>query len=282
VPVASLCDAGHYNGGVTAVSVSHPERVHRWLTTGGTGAYGGGIWGWAGLSVDPHNGDLYAASGNSIGTADEATGAAEAVVALGPRLALLQENHPLHPPYAIADRDFGTTPVLVERAGCPAELVAINKDGEMLVYNRSDIAAGPIQRLQVAGSSPASIPLYGVPAFDPATETLVLVSPTSPPASVLHAGVQAFRLTGACAFAPLWQAAFGYPDAGSDATIAGGVVYIASGRNGWLRTYALSDGRRLWSHHLSHAAIFAAPSVDRGRLFVAGWSGYLWAIRPRH
>jgi outer membrane protein assembly factor BamB len=280
VPVASLCDVGHYNGGVTEISLSHPSRVRHWFTTGGTHAYAGGIWGWAGLSVDPHSGDLYAASGNSIGTASEAAGAAEAVIALSPRLSLLQENHPLHPPYEIGDRDFGTTPVLIHRVGCPAQLVAINKDGELFVYNRAHISAGPVQRLRVAASSPGSIPLYGVPAFDPATDTLVLVSPTTPPGGRLHAGVQAFALTSACGFTPRWQARFDYPDAGSDATIAGGVVFIGSGRNGWLRTYALSNGRRLWSRHLSHEAIFAAPTVDRGRLFVAGWSGYVWGIAP--
>ncbi len=158
--------------------------------------------------------------------------------------------------------------------------MAINKDGELFVYNRAHISAGPVQRLRVAASSPGSIPLYGVPAFDPATDILVLVSPTTPPGGRLHAGVQAFRLTSACGFTPRWQARFDYPDAGSDATIAGGVVFIGSGRNGWLRTYALSNGRRLWSRHLSHEAIFAAPTVDRGRLFVAGWSGYVWGIRP--
>jgi hypothetical protein len=146
VPVASLCDVGHYNGGVTEISLSRPSRVRHWFTTGGTHAYAGGIWGWAGLSVDPHSGDLYAASGNSIGTASEAAGAAEAVIALSPRLSLLQENHPLHPPYEIGDRDSGTTPVLIHRAGCPAQLVAINKDGELFVYNRAHSSAGPVQR----------------------------------------------------------------------------------------------------------------------------------------
>ncbi len=280
VPVASLCDVGHYDGGVTALSLGHPQRVRRWLSTGGTAAYAGGIWGWAGLSVDPRNGEVFGATGNSIGTPNEATGHAESVVALGPKLVLRQANDPLQPPFAIGDRDFGTTPVLIHAGGCPAQLVAINKDGELFLYDESSIDAGPRQRLRVAAESPTAIPLIGVPAFDPATRTLVLVSPTTPPDSSLRAGVQAFHLTAACTFTTDWQQKFDYPDAGGDATIAGGVVYIGSGRDGWLRSYALSNGRPLYSKHLSHSAIFAAPSVDDGTLLIGGWSGYLWALRP--
>jgi hypothetical protein len=91
-----------------------------------------------------------------------------------------EANKPLKPPYAISDRDFGTTPVLVHASGCPAQLVAINKDGELFMYDRNRISRGPQQRIRVAGDSPNSIPLYGMPAFDTATRTLILVSPSAP------------------------------------------------------------------------------------------------------
>ncbi len=119
-----------------------------------------------------------------------------------------------------------------------------------------------------------------MPAFDPSNRTLVLVSPTSPQGSPLRAGVQAFTLTAACRFATRWQASFDWPNAGSAPTIADGVVYIGSGRNGWLRAYRLTDGRRLWGRHLSRSAIFAAPAVDGGRVFEGDWLGQIWALRP--
>jgi hypothetical protein len=68
----------------------------------------------------------------------------------------------------------------------------------------------------------------GMPAFDPATRRLVLVSPTAPPGSSLIAGVQSFVLSRHCRFVQSWQQVFDPPDAGSAPTIAGGVVY-------WLR-----------------------------------------------
>ena len=33
VPIASLCDAGLYHGGVVSVNVEHPAQIRRWLTT---------------------------------------------------------------------------------------------------------------------------------------------------------------------------------------------------------------------------------------------------------
>ncbi len=278
VPIASLCDSGHYNGGVVEVDLVHPSRMHRWLTTAGTGAYAGGIWGWGGVSIDNQTGDVFGATGNSLGTANEATPYAESVVRLSASLVLRQANDPLIGPFHSTDRDFGTTPVLVRARGCPAQAFAINKDGELFVYDRGRISAGPTQRLPVAADTPTGIPLYGMPAWDPGTRTLLLVSPSAAPGSPFRGGVQAFTLGAACQLALRWQQSFDYPNAGSAPTIAGSVAYIATGRTGRLRAYGLADGRPLWAHHLSGKGAFAAPAVDRGSVFVGDWGGHVWRI----
>lgn len=281
VAVASLCDSGRYFGGVTAVSVTHPTQIVTWSTTAGTQAYAGGIWGWGGVSADAATGDIYGATGNSLGTLSEDDGDSESVVRLSSSLRRVEANRPIAPPFGISDRDFGTTPVLINASGCAPLLVAINKIGAMYVYNRTKIAAGPTQALAVAADSEAGIPLYGIPAYDPATRTLVLVSPSTPPNSTLRAGVQAFTLTRACQFKLTWQQGFDPPNAGSPPTISRGVVYIATGRNGWLRAFRLSDGARLFGVHLAPGTIFAPPAVDHGTVYVGTWSGELVALRPK-
>lgn len=286
VSVASLCDLDRWDGGVVAIDVHRPKRVRRWLTVPSSLGSGGGIWGWGGVSVDDRAGDVYAATGNSIGTgtgtASETLGGSEAVVHLSSKLVVEQINQPLMPPFMIGDRDFGTTPVLLNASDCPPQLVALNKDGELLLYDRNRIHDGPAQRVWVAANSPnALVPLYGLPAFDPATRTLVLVSPSTPITPGLQAGVQALTLTHACRFAVRWWHAFDFPDAGSAPTIAAGVVYIGTGRNGAVRAFRLRDGRLLWSQRLPSTTVFAAPVVDRGNLFLADWSGRVWAFRPR-
>lgn len=281
VSVASLCDEGRWDGGVVAVDVRHPKRLVRWLVVPPALGMGGGIWGWGGVSVDDRTGEVFAATGNASGTASETVGASEAVVRLTPKLGVEQANQPLMPPFQIGDRDFGTTPVLLNARGCPAQLVAMNKDGELLLYNRDHITAGPVQRIWVAANSPDSpIPLYGMPAFDPATRTLVLLSPSTPSTPGLQAGMQALTLTSACRLTIRWWHAFDSPAAGSPPTIAGGVVYIGTGINGAVRAFRLSDGRLLWSQGLPATTVVAAPVVDRGTLFFADWSGHVWAFRP--
>jgi outer membrane protein assembly factor BamB len=275
--IASRCDAGRYVGGIAAVSVNRPRTIRQWLTTAGSGESGGGVWGWGGVSVDDRNGDVYAATGNSIGRS-EAAGDAESVVRLSSKLAVKQVNDPLRGSFNISDRDFGTTPVLLNARGCPPQLVAMNKDGEVFLYDRGAINAGPLQRLRVADPKPSQTPLIGVPAFDTATRTLILVSPAPPPHSRLRAGLQAYVLTPSCRLALRWQSVFDGPYLGSAPTIAGGLVFIGSGYDGWLRVYRLSDGLGLWSGNLFRQPIYAAPSVDRGTVFTADWSGRVTAF----
>jgi outer membrane protein assembly factor BamB len=278
VAVASRCDVGHYRGGITAVDVGHPSTLRSWQTTGGTAASGGGIWGFGGVSVDDRNGDVYAATGNSVGTNAEDAGYAESVVRLSAALVVKQADHPLRGPFHAADRDFGTTPVLLDARGCPPQLVAINKDGELFLYDRNRIAAGPVQRVRVADDKSGAVPLLGMPAFDPLTRTLVLASPTTPPHGALREGLQAFQLTRGCTLAVRWQHTFHGRYLGSPPMIAGGLVLLGSGLGRGLDVFGLSDGRGLWDGHVFSEPLFAPPALERGTVFTGDWSGRVTAF----
>ena len=279
VPTASLCDDTHYFGGIRAIDVANPRHQLKWFTTGGTNTYGGGIWGWGGLSIDDSDGDVFGASGNALPLSNESAGDGERVIRLSPQLKVLQSNYPLQPPFQISDRDFGTVPVLINVRGCGEKAVAINKDGLMYIYDADDIAAGPRRSIRVAMSTNKTIPLYGMPAFDPVTRRLVLTSPSSVPSNGQRVGVQSFVLSPHCVFFPSWQRPFDPPSAGGPPTIAGGVMYIGSGRNGVIRAFRLSDGHQLFARGLG-STIFAAPSVAENTLLVGDWNGRLWAFRP--
>jgi outer membrane protein assembly factor BamB len=279
VPIASPCDAGFYRGGVAAVDVRDPRAVLRWAAVPPPGR-GGGIWGWGGVAVDQRDGDVYAATGNASAPLAEDAGYAEAVVRLGRDLRVEQSNDPLHGPFAIADRDFGATPVLLQAKGCPRQLVALNKTGEVFLYDRDRLAAGPRQRLLVAGIGPGGVPLYGLPAFDRVRRMLVLVAPENRPPAQPQGGILGLRLTHGCGLAQAWRRPFDLPGAGSAPTVAAGVAYVGSGRSGRLLAYTVASGRRLWKHRLSGAA-FAAPTVLDGSVYAADWSGRVWAFRAR-
>jgi outer membrane protein assembly factor BamB len=275
IPIASLCDGeGAYRGGIAAVDTT-TRAVTQWETTAGTGSHAGGIWAWGGVSIDGE-GDVFTATGNSLGSADEAEGHAERVVRLGVDLVVKASDHPLAPPFEIGDRDFGSTPLLLDAAGCAPQLAVMNKTGELFLYERDRIADGPVQRLRVSGA--LGVPLYGNIAYHPASRTLVYTSPVTPPnGSRFRRGLQALRLKPNCRLALRWQASFP-SDAGSAPMIGRDVVYIASGRNGFLCAYRLRDGKRLWTGTLSKAGAMAAPTVLGNRLYAADWSGGVWAF----
>jgi outer membrane protein assembly factor BamB len=279
VPIGSVCDSGYYHGGIVSVQLGHPKRMHVWHTVTRKDNFAGGLWGWGGEAIDGATGQVYASSGNSLGPNGESVPDSESVIRLTAGLRVLQVNDPLKPPFAIGDRDFGSAPVLVHAPGCPEQTVAINKVGNLYLYDAPRISSGPVQTVAVAHSTQSSIPLYGMPAYDPATRTLILVSPTAAPSDGLRAGLQAFHLGSNCRLSVVWQQSeFDYPDAGSAPTIADGVIYVGSGRNGRLLVYRLSDGRRLWAGSVSRRADLAAPAVADGRVFVGDWSGYLTAF----
>jgi outer membrane protein assembly factor BamB len=277
VPTASECGNGTYFGSIRAIDVK-TRRVKRWLSEVGTHAYGGGVWGWGGLSVDARSGDVFASSGNAIPLSREHAGFAERVIRFTPDLKIEQSNYPLQPPFPTSDRDFGTAPVLVNAAGCPQEAVAIDKDGNLYLYDTDRISAGPIQHILVASIKPGSIPLYGMPAYDAKTRRLVLTSPAR--GHNLIAGIQTFVLGPRCHFVQSWQRRFDPPDAGSPPTIAGGAIYISSGRSGIIRVFRLTDGHELWGHSRG-STIFDAPAVADKTVFFGDWAGRLWALRPR-
>jgi outer membrane protein assembly factor BamB len=106
------------------------------------------------------------------------------------------------------------------------------------------------------------------------------MSPTTPSTPGLRAGLQALTLTSGCRFVVRWSGWSDPPNAYSPPTIARGVVYFGSGRNGFLRAFRLSDGRQLWNWRPSTQPIFAAPAVDRATVFFAGWDGNVWAFKP--
>jgi outer membrane protein assembly factor BamB len=280
-PIASPCGAGDYRGGVVAVDTGDPRSAIRWEATGGTPFSGGSVWGWGGVSIEPRDGDVYVATGNSNSpTGQEDAGHAERVVRLSPELQVKASNNPLRGPFAITDRDFGTTPVLFQAGGCPPQLVAPNKTGDLFLYDRDRIAQGPVQRLTIATvDDPNDVPLIGVPSFDPASRTLLFLTPSDAPSPGPRSGIVAFQLSAECRLTTKWRREFDDPASGSQPTIARGIAYVASGRKGLIRAYSVASGRCLWSRKLGISA-FANPTVLDGRVYAADWSGAVWGFKP--
>jgi len=268
---ASYCDFGTYYGKTTAINVATDKIVARWFVVPtGTSNYGGGIWGPGGVSVDNANGAVYAATGNSL--PGEHAGYAERIVRLNASLAPTASSYV---PLSGHDVDYGATPLLFQPPGCPTMLVAKNKSGVLVVFDRDSIAQGPVQTLQVADQGDWQF--NGIPAYSP-VDNKVYVSNSSDSAVYVH-GMVAFKILSNCTLGLAWQRSVGPNQTSiSPPTVANGVVYYGDGTGNTLHAFNAATGAPLWNSATIGGAVFAAPTVADGKVFAAAWDGKVYAF----
>jgi outer membrane protein assembly factor BamB len=178
------------------------------------------------------------------------------------------------------DDDFGSSPVLVERAGCPPQLATMRKHGALYLYDRDAIDAGPRQTIDVSGEP---YRFMGVPAFWPDANLLFVANPTAPPGDDFTHGMLAFELSPSCRLELAWQKTSGRDDSVVSApVVANGVVYYGDGMGNQVHAFNARTGERLWSSAPDdvQGPVFAAPVVVNGMLLVGAWDEHLHAWRP--
>jgi len=271
VPAASRCDNAFYHGEVVAISVSRRRRVARWSAV--PRGHGGGIWAWGGIAVDATHGLLFAATANAQGRGGEALRYGEHVVALDRRLRLHAANHPAVPRHG--DADFGGHPVLIDASGCPPLLAVAHKAGAVLLYDRTRLGRGPLQRFQAG--DPTLLDELGTYAWSPPQRTLYLANASDGP--VGH-GLVALRLGSDCRLRLRWRTAVeDSPYRPGPVTVTGGgVVAFSGGTDGRVfladaATGALSATLR------AGAPVYGGVTVADETVLVPAWDGRLHAYR---
>ncbi len=274
VATASYCDIAPYHGHVTEIDVATRTKVKTWYPAG-LQVDGGGIWGPGGVSVDPATGHVFAATGNAL-TNPESYRYSERVVELDASLTVLGSNYP---GLTGGDVDFGATPILYQRNGCPPQVAAENKSGVLVVYTRGHISSGYTQRLQVA--SVGDWRFTGIPAFEPTTNILYVSNSSDSGGTYMH-GLVAFKVRSTCKLQMLWQATVGPNGSNlSPPTVANGVVYYGDGSGKTVRAFDALTGHPLWNSGATiTGAVYAAPTVVNGSLYVATWDHHLYAFGP--
>ena len=272
VSFAGNCDTDPYRGMVAAIRVRDGRRTATWFPDAGPG--GGGIWGYGGVSADP-GGSIFAAVGNSRGPTRNA-GYGEHIVRLTSGLGVVSANYPGLPP---GDADFGATPLLFQRRGCPPQLAVGNKFGSFFVYDRDSISSGPVQRIGLGGSGFGQAGLLGVAAYWPATSTVFVSNPAD--RGRYRHGIVAFKVTASCRLAYEWSASYGPPGNNSTPTVANGVVFFGDGYGNRSAAFDARTGRMLWnSGRTLRGHVFAAPTVVNGKVYISSLGGWLYAFAP--
>jgi outer membrane protein assembly factor BamB len=271
VELASHCDRRPYHGRITSIDTTTRAKTKFYVTGSQTGPDGGGIWGWGGASIDPADGDVYVATGNAFDDPENSF-YADHVVRLS---SALQVKASHAPGTLIYDDDFGSTPVLFQKSGCPRQFVTEQKNGYLYLYDRNAIATGYRQRIAIR---PDGF-FIGVPAYSPVTHLVYVPNQAQPAGSPYTYGMIAFRLNANCMLQLQWQTTAG-PNGGipSTPTVANGVVYYSDGGPGRIHAFDATTGALLWSSGAEvGGAIHATPIVINGRLFAGSYDNRLHA-----
>jgi len=219
---ASHCDFTPYHGRVVAINIAN-QQVRTFIPAGPR-VNGGGIWGPGGVSIDPANGHVFAATGNAL-TNPESYRYCENVVELSSALRVLGSNYP---GLTGDDVDFGATPILYQPPGCTPMVAAKNKTGVLVTYERGNVSAGPSQRLQVANVSDWQF--NGIPAWSDTTHLLYIGNSSDSNSGGFMHGMVALGVDANCQLSLAWQTVVGPNFASvSPPTVAGCFVYYGDG-----------------------------------------------------
>jgi hypothetical protein len=283
IPVASYCDApgadGRFaEGRVVAVDVQAHQPDAEYDPVPGADNLGG-VWGWGGVSVEPDGSALWTAIGNSRvldTTCDcfvDDAGDGNSVVKLSLELQVLATNRPASIPRT-QDDDFGAAPVLFDVRGCGAYAAANNKDGNLYIWNRADVGAGPVFTFGLGTSSGEAF--LGEPSWSPDHRTLYDASTNvMTDGESVGDGITALTFDANCHVTSPWQTAVGHGTQ-PPPILLGDVLFAAGGSGGWSVLDA-ATGEVLWHEDTASLAV-APPIAAGGRIFAGGYDGVLSAF----
>ena len=194
-----------------------------------------GVWGWGGASIDPSNGDAYVATGNVFANPENSF-YGDAIVRLTGSLGFVASHSP---GFGFGDDDFGSTPVLFQKPGCPPQLLAEQKSGTLYLYDRDSIAGGFRQRVRITTGTSSACPAT-LPRLRWCTWSILCSY------GFFGEGLLAFRLDANCTLQLAWQTASAV-GIGSTPTVANGVVYYADGFGPKVHAVNATTGQALWS-----------------------------------
>jgi hypothetical protein len=268
----SYCDAPMV-GKIFRVS-ARTRAVSHWDVVPEQRGGGGGVWGWGGIAYSSGRQSLLAVTGNAFrgGSNDgdsfrEWEPYGEHLVELSLSLQVRAASHPAGLT-APNDLDFVGSPVVVNRPGCPEQVVALNKNGRLYAWRTKTIGAGPAWTIQVAPSNPAS-PLVTQAAYAAQLRALFVDTPK---------GLVKVAIGSNCGGKVRWKRKQGVIQ--STPTVAGSIVWQV----GWHSGAALigidgRSGRVLERHPLGKDLYYIGPAILDGKMYLGSFGGLVRALQ---
>jgi polyvinyl alcohol dehydrogenase (cytochrome) len=265
IGVASVGDCPLIPGQLLQVSLTTHLVVNSYNTVP-TGQVGGGIW--TSPSVDPSTNTIFVTVGNLNPTAE--------IFALDANTLAVKSSWSVpqsDAQVAGGDSDFGTSPILFTDTNGDQLLGAINKNGIGYVFNRNNLAAGPVWETQVAvggtcpecGDGSVSSAAFGNGTLFMAGGNAVING------QGYKGSVNALNpATGQY----LWQHS-------ASGMIVPALAYsnglVLDGAGSTLEVLDASSGTRLWSY-TTGGQLYAEPTVANGQIFAGSTDSNIYAF----
>ena len=267
--IASNCDSPFVPGRLVAMDRTTGEIVAS-ASFVGDGKVGNGVW--TSPAVDTLKRKVFVTTASGLDFSD---GLGYSIVRLNLDSLAIEDSWKVGVADSSWDADWGSSPTLFfDRKG--RQLVgAGHKDGHYYAFLRSNLAAGPVWKAEVALSG--EVPQDGdgtlsTAAFD---GVRLYVGGGNPPQSsdpYVHGTVVAVDPASGTV---LWRQGFPGPVIAPISTV-NGVVFAAGGN--LVEAIDASNGKILWSYR-TDTAIYGGIAIADGTIFVGDLSGKLYAFR---
>ena len=273
VPTASYCGAGDDRGSVRAVDVVAARVATVFFYGLPSSQFGGGSWGYGGVTIDPASGDVFAATANL--RPNESAVYSDSILRWTPQLANVVAVY--HPPILVPDDDFGASPTLFPDPAGNGCLAVQRKDGVLHVLNRAvgPFNSGATQTIALGFATGIGVGTSPRRRTRPVTRMLYVGNGSDRGDGLSPHGVYGFNVQSGCTLAQAWYQPMGGENQFSMGVIANGTVTF--GHEHQLAAFDARSGTPLWQIADVGGAILATPTVVDGTIFVPAWDGKIHA-----
>ncbi len=238
------------------------------------GCVGGGLWG--SPTIDESAGKVYFVTGNG-GKCSQAEPYTFALVELNAADLSFVNAYQVPASDRPGDSDFGSTPTLFTTSTGTLMVGAVNKNGKYYAFDRSNIAAGPVWKAQVAQKG--ACPQCGTGSISPSawdgTSLYVGGGKTSIGGKTCQGSVRKLNPDNGHV---IWQHCMGSgPVLGAVTATSSGIVAAAQGNT--VIVMNASNGKTVarLSDHKSGSLLYGGPTISNGIVFEGNLDGNLYA-----
>jgi hypothetical protein len=238
------------------------------------GCLGAGVW--SSPTLDPTGSTLFVTTGNAASCGKVATPYGSALVQLNASDLSVVNSWQVPKGQQTGDGDFGATPTVFDTNGKHYIGVA-NKNGLYYLFNRDNIANGPIFETQIAtdvGDCPQCGDGSIVPGAWDGSLLYVAGGRTTVGTTACKGSVQAINPS---TLTVVWKLCMQSGVVLGPLTVANGVVIATQGQDLNFIKAATGAGINYFHDGRAGALFYGGASVSHGQVFVGNMDGYLYA-----